>query len=160
MSELLTLVVAGLEVGSLYALMALGLVLIYRTQSIVDFAHGELLMAGAPAGATRLFHTLICGAGWLLHPSEPIAAKRATAQPVERLNELAILAPIRLASPLSTSDIVPARKVHRSYLRTPGGEIYTSRFTLLSERCRARSERSLRMSGTCRRLVSWRNLSN
>jgi branched-chain amino acid transport system permease protein len=50
MSELLTLVVAGLEVGSLYALMALGLVLIYQTQSIVNFAHGELLMAGAFVG--------------------------------------------------------------------------------------------------------------
>jgi branched-chain amino acid transport system permease protein len=50
MSELLTLIVAGLEVGSLYALMALGLVLIYQTQSIVNFAHGELLMAGAFVG--------------------------------------------------------------------------------------------------------------
>jgi hypothetical protein len=31
-------------------------------------------------------------------PSDPIAAKRANAQPVERLNELAILVPIWLAS--------------------------------------------------------------
>jgi hypothetical protein len=34
----------------------------------------------------------------LLHPSDPIAATRANAQPVERLNELAILVPIWLAS--------------------------------------------------------------
>ena len=34
----------------------------------------------------------------LLHPSDPIPAKRASAQPVERFNELAILVPIWLAS--------------------------------------------------------------
>lgn len=50
MTNLFSLVFAGLEVGSLYALTALGLVLIYKTQSIVNFAHGELLMAGAFVG--------------------------------------------------------------------------------------------------------------
>jgi branched-chain amino acid transport system permease protein len=52
MSLLLVLIVSGLETGSLYALMALGLVLIYKTQSIVNFAHGEFLMAGAFIGFT------------------------------------------------------------------------------------------------------------
>jgi branched-chain amino acid transport system permease protein len=45
-----TLVVAGLANGSLYALMALGLVLIYKTQDVVNFAHGEIFMAGAFIG--------------------------------------------------------------------------------------------------------------
>ena len=52
MTLLLTLVIAGLSVGGLYALFALGLVLIYRTQGIVNFAHGELLMVGAFIGYT------------------------------------------------------------------------------------------------------------
>lgn len=45
-----TLVMAGLANGSLYALVALGLVLIYRTQDVVNFAHGEILMVGGFVG--------------------------------------------------------------------------------------------------------------
>jgi len=47
-----TLIIAGISLGSLYALVALGLVLIYRTQGIVNFAHGEILMVGAFIGYT------------------------------------------------------------------------------------------------------------
>jgi len=47
---LMTLIVAGLAHGSLYALVALGLVMIYKTQGIVNWAHGELLMVGAFSG--------------------------------------------------------------------------------------------------------------
>lgn len=48
--SLLTLIIAGIAHGSLYALVAIGLVLIYKTQGIVNWAHGELLMIGAFAG--------------------------------------------------------------------------------------------------------------
>ncbi|HHY61716.1 MAG TPA: branched-chain amino acid ABC transporter permease, partial [Firmicutes bacterium] len=37
-------VVSGLSAGCLYALAALGLVLVYRTMEIVNFAHGEMAM--------------------------------------------------------------------------------------------------------------------
>lgn len=37
-------VIAGLETGSLYALAALGLVLIYRTSDVINFAQGEMAM--------------------------------------------------------------------------------------------------------------------
>lgn len=47
-----TLIAAGLANGSLYALVALGLVLIYKTQDVVNFAHGEILMVGAFIGFT------------------------------------------------------------------------------------------------------------
>jgi branched-chain amino acid transport system permease protein len=50
--SLLTLIIAGIAHGSLYALVAIGLVLIYKTQGIVNWAHGELLMIGAFAGYT------------------------------------------------------------------------------------------------------------
>ena len=49
---ILTLAIAGIAHGSLYALVALGLVLIYKTQGIVNWAHGELLMIGAFIGYT------------------------------------------------------------------------------------------------------------
>jgi branched-chain amino acid transport system permease protein len=46
------LLFAGLANGSLYALLALGLVLIYKSQDMVNWAHGEFLMAGAFIGYT------------------------------------------------------------------------------------------------------------
>ncbi len=52
METFTTLVMAGLANGSLYALVALGLVLIYRTQDLVNFAHGEVLMIGGFVGYT------------------------------------------------------------------------------------------------------------
>lgn len=52
MDILLLLTVSGLSNGALYALVALGLVLIYKTQDVVQFAHGEILMIGAFIGYT------------------------------------------------------------------------------------------------------------
>lgn len=50
--EIATLLVAGLANGSLYALVGLGLVLVYNAQGIPNFGHGELFMAGAFLGFT------------------------------------------------------------------------------------------------------------
>lgn len=50
MAQFLTLLIAGLAVGSLYALVGLGLILIYKTQDVVNFAHGENLTLGAFVG--------------------------------------------------------------------------------------------------------------
>ncbi|RSK28364.1 branched-chain amino acid ABC transporter permease [Bacillus sp. HMF5848] len=44
MAELFQSIIAGLETGSLYALAALGLVLIYRTSDVINFAQGEMAM--------------------------------------------------------------------------------------------------------------------
>ena len=41
------LVVSGLAVGSVYALIALGFVLIYKATKILNFAHGEVIMIAA-----------------------------------------------------------------------------------------------------------------
>lgn len=51
-------VVSGLSAGCLYALAALGLVLVYRTMEIVNFAHGEMAMV-----STFVAHTLLIKAG-------------------------------------------------------------------------------------------------
>ncbi|MCA9537730.1 MAG: branched-chain amino acid ABC transporter permease [Myxococcales bacterium] len=47
MSELLQYLVAGIGLGSVYALVALGFVVIYRASQVFNFAHGELLSFGA-----------------------------------------------------------------------------------------------------------------
>lgn len=41
------LLIGGLAIGSIYALVALGIVMVFRSTGIVNFAQGELLMLGA-----------------------------------------------------------------------------------------------------------------
>lgn len=43
------LLIGGLAIGAVYSLVALGIVLIYRATSIVNFAQGEVVMVGAYA---------------------------------------------------------------------------------------------------------------
>ena len=49
MSDLLTFVVAGVTVGSVYALVATGLVLTYRISGVLNFAHGALAIVAVDA---------------------------------------------------------------------------------------------------------------
>ena len=41
------LVVTGLVIGSVYSLVALGFVLIYKATSVINFAQGEFVLVGA-----------------------------------------------------------------------------------------------------------------
>jgi branched-chain amino acid transport system permease protein len=41
------LLISGLAVGSIYALIALGFVLIYKSTRVLNFAQGELVLIGA-----------------------------------------------------------------------------------------------------------------
>jgi branched-chain amino acid transport system permease protein len=47
MELLLQLVISGIVIGSIYALVGLGFVIIYKSSSILNFAQGEFLMLGA-----------------------------------------------------------------------------------------------------------------
>ncbi len=47
MEYYLQLIINGLVVGSIYALVALGFVVIYKATKVVNFAQGELVMVGA-----------------------------------------------------------------------------------------------------------------
>ena len=47
MSSFIQLFVAGLALGAVYALVALGFVVIYRASQVFNFAHGEFLTLGA-----------------------------------------------------------------------------------------------------------------
>src|SRR5207247_1863747 len=46
MARLVQYVLTGLSAGSLYALVALGVVLIYRSTRALNFAHGEIATLG------------------------------------------------------------------------------------------------------------------
>jgi branched-chain amino acid transport system permease protein len=47
MELILQSLISGIVVGSIYALIALGFVLIYKSTAVINFAQGELLMFGA-----------------------------------------------------------------------------------------------------------------
>ncbi len=55
MAELLQFISSGLTVGAIYALVALGFTLIYKSSDIINFAQGEFVMLG---GMTTVFLTL------------------------------------------------------------------------------------------------------
>jgi branched-chain amino acid transport system permease protein len=46
MTHLFSLIINGLSIGALYALVALGIVVVYRASSVVNFAQPSLLMLG------------------------------------------------------------------------------------------------------------------
>ncbi|SFF54708.1 branched-chain amino acid ABC transporter permease [Blastococcus tunisiensis] len=47
MIKFLSLLLAGLSLGSMYALVAMGFVIIYKASGVANFAHGSLLLIGA-----------------------------------------------------------------------------------------------------------------
>ncbi len=54
--EIVQLVVSGLGLGAIYALIALGFVIIYKATDVINFAHGALMLLG-----TYLVFTLVTG---------------------------------------------------------------------------------------------------
>jgi branched-chain amino acid transport system permease protein len=46
-SQFVTLLISGLSMGSIYALIALGFVVVFKATRVVNFAHGSLLLLGA-----------------------------------------------------------------------------------------------------------------
>src|SRR5256714_12479810 len=52
MQVFLQTVVGGFSLGAVYALVALGFSLVYRTMGLVNFAHGAVLMIGAYVAST------------------------------------------------------------------------------------------------------------
>ena len=68
----LELVVSGIAVGSLYALIAMGFVLIYKGTGVINFAQGEVIMVAA-----FMAYYLITAFGfhfWLAVPATLLAA--------------------------------------------------------------------------------------
>ena len=64
MDTLVQLIFSGIAAGGIYALIALGFVLIYKATRIINFATGEFMMIGA-----YIFYTCLVSAGWSAIPA-------------------------------------------------------------------------------------------
>ena len=69
LQELIQFTINGVAVGCIYALVALGFVLIYKATEVVNFAQGDLLMLGA-----FIAFTLISLMGWNYWIALPVTA--------------------------------------------------------------------------------------
>jgi branched-subunit amino acid ABC-type transport system permease component len=52
--QLLQLIISGAAIGCIYALIALGFVLIYKATETVNFAQGDIMMIGGFVGLTAM----------------------------------------------------------------------------------------------------------
>ncbi len=91
MTELLQFLATGLAVGSVYALVGLGLVLIFQVTGAINFAQGDFVMVGA------LTFALLSERDWSLLTAGPTAVAAATV--VGLLVERLAIAPARESSP-------------------------------------------------------------
>jgi branched-chain amino acid transport system permease protein len=78
-SNQLQLLIDGTSVGSLFALVALGIAVLFSVMRLTNFAQGELIMIGAYAAA------LVSGALWPVFILVPIVASTIAALLLDRL---------------------------------------------------------------------------
>ena len=90
---ILELLFSGLVNGAIYALIALGFMIIYSATGVINFAQGEFVMLGA------MLTAWLSGRGWPLAAVLPLALAGATLAGV--LTERFTIRPAREASPLT-----------------------------------------------------------
>ncbi len=90
MAELLMTLLGGVKIGAIYALAAIGLVVIHKATKTVNFAHGGLVMLGA--FATYEFVVVFEWPYWTAYVAVPILIGVLGA-----LLELSVLRPLRRA---------------------------------------------------------------
>jgi len=127
MTQFLSLVLNGVSLGTMYALIALGFVIIFKSSGVVNFAQGSFLLLGAYA-IVRLTGPL----GFWLGALAGIALTAAVAIAVERLiiNRLRGTSDISLAVVTIGVDIVLltdlTRRIGSDILNVPhpwGGDV-------------------------------------
>jgi branched-chain amino acid transport system permease protein len=91
MTEVLQHIIDGLSFGSLYALFALGIALIFGIMGLLNFAHGELIMTG---GFTMV---LLSSAGWIVMILGTLVVVVVAALLIERV----AFRPVRGADPIT-----------------------------------------------------------
>ena len=103
MTQFLSLLLNGISLGAMYALIALGFVIIFKASEVVSFTHGSLLLLGAYSIA-RLSEPF----GFLLAAMVGIAITAAAAFVIERviINRLRGAAVISLAIVTIGVDII------------------------------------------------------
>lgn len=91
LNDLIQFLINALSLGSLYALMALGLAIVYGIMRLINFAYGELIMVGG-------YTLLVIGVGplpWLLVGIAAVIVAIFTSLLLERI----AFRPVRNASP-------------------------------------------------------------
>ena len=91
MNHILQTAVGGLSIGAVYALVALGFSIVFRTMGLVNFGHADILMVGAfltatfymthhlPFAIAMIFATVcVAGIGIRLRAGPAAAASVAT----------------------------------------------------------------------------------
>lgn len=91
-TPILQFLINALSLGGLYALMALGLALVYSILQLVNFAYGELVMVG---GYTLLVAGQATGIPWLIVAGTAVFMAVLTSLILERV----AFRPVRQASP-------------------------------------------------------------
>jgi len=92
--EFLRVVSAGIGAGGIYALVALGIVIVYRGSGIVNFASGGFALLG---GATYYELNVVHGVQFMV----AIIAGVLVATVAGVLTQIAVLHPMRHAAPLN-----------------------------------------------------------
>lgn len=92
---LVQLIVSGVVAGSLYALIALGMTILYRATTVVNFCHGEFFMLGAFAAmvAQRSFGFSYAGSvvfSCVLLFAIGLAVERALMRPLQRAPHISL----------------------------------------------------------------------
>jgi len=117
MAELLQFVFSGLTVGAIYALVALGFTLIYKSSDIINFAQGEFVMLG---GMVTVFAAL---AGMPLPVAAAVSVIATTATGLA-LHRFAV-APARGATPVALIMITIGASI---FLRGVAQIVFDKRF--------------------------------
>ena len=90
MSEFLQQVINGISVGAVYALIAVGFSLVYGVLNLVNFAHGDVLMAAS-------FLTVVMYGVWDVPLALAVIAGIAAGAVISMLVELLTARPVRNA---------------------------------------------------------------
>ncbi|GIJ51196.1 branched-chain amino acid ABC transporter permease [Virgisporangium aliadipatigenens] len=110
MITFLSLLLTGLSTGAIYALVALGIVLLFKAAEVVNFAHGSLLLLGAYVTARTWeavgFPTAVA-LGVLVGALAAVIVERLLANPMRDA------APVALAIMTIGVDIVIATELNR-----------------------------------------------
>ena len=69
MTQFLELLVSGLSLGCIYALIAIGFVIVFKATNVINFAHGSVLMLGAYLVARWHDRARLPRARWRPRPS-------------------------------------------------------------------------------------------
>jgi branched-chain amino acid transport system permease protein len=141
---LLQQVVNGLTQGSLYALVAIGFVIIFGTMNLVTFAHGEVYMVGAFMGyfALSWWHlpwpvALLLGmaAGWILG----VLTEKVAFRPMRTLGHMPpLLITIGISIVLKEAVVIllgaenrPVPSIYEQTIQVWGSQVSVLQFVIL-----------------------------